>query len=111
MPWLDGAEAGRAVAIFDKLRLPDVIGRPALADAAGDWFRDIVRALMGSVVDDGERQVREVFCLTPKKQSKTTYGAALMVTALLMNRRPRAEFLLIGPPRSPPTWRSTRRPG
>ncbi|HWP15959.1 MAG TPA: terminase large subunit, partial [Xanthobacteraceae bacterium] len=97
LPWLDSAEAGRAVAIFDKLRLPDVIGRPALADAAGDWFRNIVRALMGSVEDDGERQVREVFCLTPKKQSKTTYGAALMVTALLMNRRPRAEFLLIGP--------------
>jgi len=97
LPWLDGAEAGRAVAIFDKLRLPDVIGRPALAEAAGDWFREIVRALMGSQDDGGERQVREVFCLTPKKQSKTTYGAALMVTALLMNRRPRAEFLLIGP--------------
>jgi len=98
LPWLASAEAGRAVAIFDKLRLPDVIGRPALAEAAGEWFRDIVRALMGSIEDDGiERQVREVFCLTPKKQSKTTYGAALMVTALLMNRRPRAEFLLIGP--------------
>jgi hypothetical protein len=25
--------------------LPDVTGKPLLKDAAGDWFRDIVRAL------------------------------------------------------------------
>ena len=30
---LDQAQAGRAIAIFNKLRLPDVIGTPALAEA------------------------------------------------------------------------------
>src|SRR5260370_34788782 len=41
--------------------------------------------------------LREVFLLAPKKSSKTSYGAALMETTLLMNERPRAEFLLIAP--------------
>lgn len=95
---LDKAEAARAVAIFNRLRVPDVIGQPSFADAAGDWFRDIVAALFGSFDTDAlERMLREIFVLVPKKNAKTTGGAALMLTALLMNRRPRAEFLLIGP--------------
>lgn len=88
--------ARRAVAIFDRLRLPDVVGTPEMREAGGEWFREIVGALLGSVVD-GERLIRELFLLAPKKSSKTTYGAAVMVTALLMNIRPRAEFLLIAP--------------
>ena len=47
--------------------------------------------------DTRERMIREVFLLAPKKSSKTSYGAALMETTLLMNERPRAEFLLIAP--------------
>src|SRR5258706_1796899 len=93
---LDDAAANRAVRVFDKLRLPDVSGKPLLKDAAGDWFRDIVRALHGSIVD-GERMVRGPFLLVPKKSSKTSYGAALMLTSLLINERPKAEFLLIAP--------------
>lgn len=94
---LDFEEGERAVAIFNKLRLPDVPGQPVMAEAAGDWFRDIVRAVFGSVDEEGVRHIRQVFGLVPKKNSKTTGGAGIMVTALLMNRRPRAEFLLIGP--------------
>jgi phage terminase large subunit-like protein len=95
---LNDAAAARAVNIFDKLRLPDVPGKPLLRDAAGDWFRDIVRALHGSIdAETGERMIREPFLLVPKKSSKTSYGAALMLTSLLINERPKAEFLLIGP--------------
>src|SRR5450759_839186 len=96
LPLLDKVAAQRAVDVFDRLRLPDVGGKPLLKDAAGDWFRDIVRALHGSLVD-GERMVREPFLLVPKKSSKTSYGAALMLTSLLLNERPKAEFLLIAP--------------
>lgn len=92
------AEAARAVAIFNMLRLPDVPGQPSMADAAGDWQRDIVRALFGSYDPAaGVRHVREIFQLVPKKNSKTTAGAAIMLTAVLMSRRPRAEFLLVAP--------------
>lgn len=94
---LDAAEAERAVAIFDRLRLPDVPEQPAMADGAGEWFRDIIRAIFGSLQPNGERVVREVFALVPKKNSKTTGGAGIMLAALLMNKRPNAEFLLVGP--------------
>ena len=90
-------EAERAVRIFNKLRLPDVPGQPAMADAAGDWFRDIVRAVFGSLDDAGVRHVPELFALVPKKNSKTTGGAGIMITAMLLNTRPRAQFLLFGP--------------
>jgi len=93
---LDDAEAARAVAIFNKLRLPDVPGQPELRDAAGEWQRDIVRALFGSV-QDGVRHVPELLLMVPKKSSKTTMGAALTITALLMNQRPRAEMIYVGP--------------
>src|SRR5271167_3376720 len=82
---LDDHAAARAVAIFDRLRLPDVIGKPLLREAVGDWFRDVVRALHGSVdPTTRERLVREIFLLVPKKNSKTTNGAALMLTSLLL---------------------------
>lgn len=93
------AEAVRtAVGIFNLLRLPDVPGTPALGEACGPWFREIVGALLGSIdATTGQRSIREAFVLACKKQSKTSYGAGLMLTALLMNERPRAEFLLIAP--------------
>ena len=98
LPHLNQAQANRAVAIFNKLRLPDVIGTPALAEAGADWFREIVGALHGSFDPaTRERMIREIFLLAPKKSSKTSYAAALMVTTLLMNERPRAEFLLVAP--------------
>jgi hypothetical protein len=49
---------------------------------------------------NGDPLIRELFLLAPKKSSKTSYGAAMMLTALLMNKRPRAEFLLIAPTQS-----------
>jgi phage terminase large subunit-like protein len=94
---LDAAEAERAVAIFNKLRLPDVATQPPMAEAAGEWFRDIVRAAFGSLQPNGERMVSEIFALVPKKNSKTTGGAAIAVTALLLNQRPNAEMLFVGP--------------
>lgn len=91
-------EADRAVRIFNQLRLPDVPGQPLMRDAVGEWFRDAVRALFGSFDPKANtRHIRELFTLVPKKSSKTTGGAALMLTAMLMSRRPRAEFLLVAP--------------
>src|SRR5262249_35577945 len=62
LPDLDRARADRAVKIFNKLRLPDVPGTPPLAEAGGEWFREIVGALHGSVKPNTrERMIREVF--------------------------------------------------
>lgn len=95
---IDRAEYTRATAIFNKLRLPDVTDKPALKEAGGEWFREIVGTVLGSIDKaTGRRQVPELFLLAPKKSSKTSYGAAFMDTALLLNERPRAEFLMVAP--------------
>ncbi|MBT0667067.1 terminase large subunit [Novosphingobium profundi] len=93
---LDRPLASRAVKIFNKLRLPDVAGQPELRDAAGDWQRDLVAAIFGSVVG-GRRMVRKVLCLVPKKNSKTTGAGAIGVTALLMDAAPRQSYFIYGP--------------
>jgi len=91
-------EGDRAVAVFNKLRLADVPGTPTLADAGGDWFRAVVRALFGSLDPATRtRSIRELFLLVPKKNSKTTNGALLMLTALLLNQRPKAPFIMTAP--------------
>jgi phage terminase large subunit-like protein len=95
---LNEEEASRAVRVFNRLRVPDVFGTPRLEEATGDWFRDIVSALFGSYdPDTNRRAIQEVFLLVPKKNGKTTNAAAVMVTAMILNRRPRAELLLIAP--------------
>jgi phage terminase large subunit-like protein len=90
--------ADRAEQVFRKLKLPDVIGNPSMDDAAGDWFIEIVRAVFGSydpVIQ--QRYIRELFLMVPKKNSKTTYAAAFLLTAVLVSPRPRAEYIFIGP--------------
>lgn len=97
LPLID-AEADDGLAIFDELQLPDVPGLPKLRHAAGQWFRDIVRAAFGSWNPSArQRMIRDIFVLAPKGSSKTSYSAALMNTVMVMNRRPRATALFVGP--------------
>ncbi|OAS26293.1 terminase large subunit [Methylobacterium platani] len=92
------AEADRAVRVFNRLRIPDVIGKPTMAEAAGEWLRDIVRAVFGAYDPaTNERMLQEAFVLVPKKNSKTSGAASIMLTAIILNRRPEAEGLLIAP--------------
>lgn len=92
------AQAERAVAVLKKLRLYDVPNTPTMEEAGGEWFFDIVRALFGSVhPETRQRYIRELLLLVPKKNNKTTGSALLMLTALLLNTRPRAKFILAGP--------------
>ena len=92
------AEAKMAVDFFDGLTLPNVVGTPTMANGCGPWFREcFVRPLFGS--RDPRTNIRyipEIFGMVGKGNSKTTYSAGLMLTALLMNIRPRAEYYLIG---------------
>ena len=88
----------RAVQAFNLLRLADVPGTPTMADAGGDWFRAIVAVLFGSLDPVTKaRAIRELLLLVPKKNSKTTNGALLMLTALLLNERPKASFFMTAP--------------
>lgn len=98
LPDLDHEAGERAVRVFDMLRLADVPGTPTFGEAGGQWFRDIVRAMFGAWhAGPAIRHIVELFLLVPKKNSKTTNGALLMLTALLLNLRPRAPFALMAP--------------
>lgn len=95
---IDVAMGEKAVRVFDKLRLADVPGTPTMGEAGGDWFRDIVRVLFGSLDrTTQQRMIRELFLLVPKKNSKTTNGALLMLTALWLNERPRGTLIMTAP--------------
>lgn len=110
LPLLNVAAADRAERMFNLLKLADVQGLPRLGpvlpddppeqqgDACGQWFRDLVRAWGGSLdAVTRARMIREILLLVPKKNSKTSYGALLMLVALLMNETPRAKFLMTAP--------------
>ena len=91
-------EAKIAVDFFNDLILPNVPGTPRMEEGCGPWFREsFIRPLFGS--RDPKTNIRyipEIFGMVGKGNSKTTYSAGLMMTALLMNLRPRAEFYFIG---------------
>lgn len=95
---LNKAKAAKALAFFNRLRLPDVAGNPPMREACGDWFRDVLVAFLASEdPKTKERLVWELLCMVPKKSSKTTYTAGLALTALYMNETPNGHMLLIGP--------------
>lgn len=92
------AQAAKALRIFKRLRLPDVIGTPSIGEVSGDWVYNLVAAMFGSydaALD--QRMISEFFVLVPKKNGKSTFAAAMMVTAIIMNRRPDAEFTFLAP--------------
>jgi phage terminase large subunit-like protein len=92
------AEASRALRCFKRLRLPDVIGTPTMEEACGPWFLPIVAALFGSLdPKTNVRHISEVFQLIPKGNSKSSNGGMVMLTAMIVNRRPEAGFMFVAP--------------
>ena len=95
---LNADRAAKALAFFNRLRLPDVPGNPPLAEACGEWFRDILVAFLASEdPETKQRLVVELLCMVPKKNSKTTYVAALGLTALFMEEAPNRQMLIVAP--------------
>jgi phage terminase large subunit-like protein len=97
LPLFD-AEAEKALRIFKRLRCPDIEGNPTYGKICDDWVFEIVRAIFGSYDAEAKRRlIREFFVLIPKKNGKSSISAAIIVTAIIINRRPEAECLLIAP--------------
>jgi len=95
---LNPERAAKAMAFFNRLRLPDVPGTPTMEDACGEWFKEILCAFLASE-DPATKQrlVWELLCMVPKKNSKTTYVAALGLTALFMEEAPNRQMLIVAP--------------
>lgn len=90
--------AARALRIFKRLRVPDMIGNPTYGEVCDRWVFDLVAVIFGSYDPETKRRmIREYFVLVPKKNGKSSIAAAIIVTAAIMNERPEAELLLIAP--------------
>lgn len=95
---LDQDRARRALAFFNRLRLPDVPGNPPLSEACGDWFKQILCVFFAGIDQDTlQPAVWELLCMLPKKQSKSTYASALALTAAYMETAPNRQMLMVGP--------------
>ena len=98
--YLNETEAQAGLAVFDRLKVPDVFGCPPLYEACGQWFREFVYHWFGSY--DPKKRIRhlsEFFILVPKKNGKTSYSAAVMITHMIRATRPNSEFYLVAPTR------------
>jgi len=91
-------EAAKALRCFKRLRIPDVIGTPTIGEAAAPWLYPIVETIFGCYdAETNRRAIQEIFLLIPKKNWKTGSAACIMLTALILNRRPEAELTFIAP--------------
>lgn len=90
--------ADKALRIFKRLRVPDMIGTPTYGEVCGQWTFDLVRAVFGAYDPETRaRMIREFFVLIPKKNGKSAIAAAIIVTACILNERPNADLILIAP--------------
>lgn len=95
---LYNAVAEKALRIFKRLRVPDLIGKPTYGEVCEPWVFDFVRAIFGSYDPETKtRMIREFFLLIPKKNGKSAIAAAIIVVAAILNERPEAELVLIAP--------------
>jgi len=92
----DQAEA--ALAIFKELKIVDAPGSPTFGESCAEWVFDIVRSVFGAYdSDSGRRLITEWFVLIPKKNSKSTLAAGIMMTALILNWRQSGEYTVLAP--------------
>lgn len=90
--------AEQAAEVFKQLKIVDAPGSPTFGESCAPWVFDLVASVFGSYnVDTGRREVTEWFILLPKKNSKSTVAAAIMLTALILNWRQSAQFTILSP--------------
>lgn len=91
-------QAEQALAVFKELKIVDAPGSPTFGESCAEWVFDLVRSIFGAYdADSGRRLITEWFVCLPKKNSKSTLAAGIMMTAVIMNWRQSAEFTILAP--------------
>lgn len=92
------AESGMAV--FDQLQIVDV---GITFGQCRPWVMEFAESIFGSYCDvpghpdEGRRLIKTFFMLISKKNTKSTIAAGIMLTVLIQNWRPEAEYLILSP--------------
>ncbi|WP_294636617.1 terminase large subunit [uncultured Aquabacterium sp.] len=91
-------QAEQALSIFKQLKIVDAPGSPTFGESCAEWVFDLVRSIFGAYdAESGRRLITEWFILIPKKNSKSTIAAGIMMTAVILNWRQSAEFSVLAP--------------
>lgn len=91
-------QAEQALEVFKQLKIVDAPGSPTFGESCAEWVFDLVRSIFGAYdADSGRRLITEWFILIPKKNSKSTIAAGIMMTAVILNWRQSAEFSVLAP--------------
>ncbi|MDM8356663.1 terminase large subunit [Pandoraea communis] len=91
-------QAEHALEIFKQLKIVDAPGSPTFGESCAQWVFDLVASIFGAYDhDSGRRLITEWFICLPKKNSKSTIAAGIMMTAVILNWRQSAEFAILAP--------------
>lgn len=91
-------QADQALEVFKQLKIVDAPGSPTFGESCAEWVFDLVRSIFGAYdASSGRRLIVEWFILIPKKNSKSTIAAGIMMTAVILNWRQSAEFSVLAP--------------
>lgn len=91
--------ADDALDVFGALTLADAPNGPeTLGTLSRPWVLEIVETLFGAQDPETKRRrITQYFLCISKKNGKSSIAAGIMLTALILNHRPSAEFLILGP--------------
>lgn len=99
-PPLFPSSAASGMGVFDQLQIVDA------GVTFGDcrlWVKEFAESIFGSYCDvqghddEGRRLIKTFYMLIAKKNTKSTIAAGIMLTILVQNWRPEAEFLILSP--------------
>lgn len=91
-------QAEQALAIFKQLKIVDAPGSPTFGEAGAQWVFDLVASVFGAYdAESGRRLITEWFVCIPKKNSKSSLAAGIMMTAMILNWRVSAEYAILAP--------------
>lgn len=88
-----------ALDVFGSLTLADAPNGPEeLGSLCRSWVKEAVSALFGAFDPKSRRRlINQIFLCVPKKNGKSSIAGGVMLTAIVVNHRPSAEFLILAP--------------